>query len=99
MDTEPEDSRPSPEIAGVSVLAGLEDLADDDDASAAPPVLPPVVAVVVTDGGPGLEATLASLAEQEYPSFSTLVIDRGAPDDPTARVASVYPRAFVRRLS
>ena len=41
--------------------------------------------------GVGLEATLASLADQEYPSLSTLVIDRAAEEDPTARVAEVYP--------
>ena len=26
------------------------------------------------------------------------MVDRGAGDDPTARVAEVYPRAYVRRL-
>jgi GT2 family glycosyltransferase len=111
MDTEPADSPPVPEpveaIApgGVGEFEDLVDLVDlenadldDVDPSASGPVLPPVVAVVVTDGGVGLEATLASLAGQEYPSLSTLVIDRGAGEDLTSRVAEVYPHAYVRRL-
>jgi GT2 family glycosyltransferase len=77
-------------------LAVLTD--PDGDATAPAPVLPPVVAVVVTDGGVGLETTLVSLADQEYPSLSTLVIDRGAGEELTARVAEVYPHAYVRRL-
>ncbi len=104
MDTEPLDTPPVPEPAGaaelddpeglgIAALAGL-----DGEATGAAPVLPPVVAVVVTEGGAGLEATLASLADQEYPSLSTLVIDRGSGDELTARVAEVYPHAFVRRL-
>jgi GT2 family glycosyltransferase len=91
MDTEPDDSRPSPDDGDFA------DLADDD--SQPPEVLPPVVAVVVTDGAGGLEATLGSLVSQEYPSLSTLVIDRGAAEDPTGRVAEIYPHAFVRRLT
>src|ERR1700709_1130457 len=104
MDTEPLDTPPVPEPAGaaelddpeglgIAALAGL-----DGEATGAAPVLPPVVAVVVTEGGPGLEATLASPADQEYPSLSTLVIDRGSADELTARVAEVYPHAYVRRL-
>ena len=109
MDTEPDDSRPRPEPGlgdpdldlgdldlGDLDLADL-DLADDEGAAPAA-VLPPVVAVVVTDGGIGLEAALASLLDQEYPSLSTLVIDRVVGDDLTARVAEVYPHAYVRRL-
>ena len=39
---------------------------------------PAVVAVVVTTGpGPGLEATLASLAAQDYPELSLLVVANG----------------------
>jgi GT2 family glycosyltransferase len=60
---------------------------------------PPVVAVVVThDSGPWLEDCLASLAAQDYPALSILVIDAGSAEDPTARVAAVAPGAFVRRL-
>ncbi len=117
MDTEPDDSRPSPEpgesrlhhdlVAALEEFEEVEEIEaletiDSDDAEEderAASVLPPVVAIVVTDGGAGLEATLASLVAQEYPSLSTLVIDRGAEEDPTARVAEVYPHAYVRRLT
>src|SRR5688500_15965496 len=61
--------------------------------------VPAVVAVVVTcDPGPWLEATLEALAGQDYPSLSVLVIDDASTVDPTARVASVLPGAYVRRL-
>jgi GT2 family glycosyltransferase len=60
---------------------------------------PPVVAVVITsDPGPWLEENLAALRAQDYPNLSVLVIDAGSSDDPTPRVASVLPRAYVRRL-
>jgi GT2 family glycosyltransferase len=60
---------------------------------------PPVVAVVVTrNPGPWLEATLASLVEQDYAELTVLVVDCGSDEDPTPRVAAVLPRAFVRRL-
>ncbi|HET6795115.1 MAG TPA: glycosyltransferase family 2 protein, partial [Acidimicrobiales bacterium] len=63
------------------------------------PQAPPVVAVVVTaDDWPGLGVTLTSLAQQDYPSLSVLVIDAASPADPTPRVASVMPSAYVRRL-
>ena len=92
MDTEPDDPdglEPFPD----------DDLPDDDLPDEEPlPAVPAVVAVVVTQGGLGLEATLAALVDQDYPSLSTLVVDRGAAEDPTARVAAVYPHAFVRRL-
>ena len=77
-----------------------EELADPE-AVAPEPVnaAPSVVAVVVTsDPGPWLEDGLASLAAQEYPALSVLVLDNGSDDDPTARIASAMPRAFVRRL-
>jgi GT2 family glycosyltransferase len=58
------------------------------------------VAVVVTcDPGAWLEETLASLAAQDYPNLSVLVIDAASAEDPTSRVASVLPRAYVRRLT
>jgi len=57
------------------------------------------VAVVVTcDPGPWLEETLTALAAQDYPNLSVLVIDDASVDDPTPRVASVLPAAYVRRL-
>ena len=65
----------------------------------AAPTAPPVVAVVVThDPGPWLEECLASLAEQDYPNLSVLVVDAASAEDPTPRVAQVLPRAYVRRL-
>ena len=61
--------------------------------------VPPVVAVVVTcDPGPWLEEALAALAAQDYPNLSVLVIDAASVEDPTPRVASVLPTAYVRRL-
>src|SRR3974377_2064576 len=61
---------------------------------------PPVVAVVVAhDPGPWFEETLASLATQDYQELSVLVLDAaGSGQDMVARVASVHPSAFVRRL-
>ena len=62
-------------------------------------VAPPVVAVVVTrDAGPWLEEALAAIGAQDYPNLSVLVVDDGSTDDPTTRVASVLPTAYVRRL-
>lgn len=61
--------------------------------------VPPVVAVVVTcNPGWWLEPCLASLAAQDYPELSVLVVDADSDDDPTARVAAVMPGAFVRRI-
>jgi GT2 family glycosyltransferase len=63
------------------------------------PAAPPVVVVVVTtDPGDWFEECLASLAAQDYPNLSVLVVDTASATDPTARVAEVLPRAFVRRL-
>ena len=60
---------------------------------------PAVVAVVVTTGpGPGLEATLASLAAQDYPALSLLVLANGEGEGVASRVAAVAPTAFVRVL-
>ncbi len=64
-----------------------------------PVVAPPVVAVVVTkDPGPWLEEGLSALGASDYPGLTTLVLDAGSGEDPTARVAGVLPGAFVRRL-
>jgi len=60
---------------------------------------PPVVAVVVTrNPGVWFEDTLATLAAQDYPDLTLLVLDCDSDDDPTARVARHLPRAFVRRV-
>jgi GT2 family glycosyltransferase len=60
---------------------------------------PPVVAVVITcNPGPWLEENLSALRAQDYPNLSVLVIDAGSSEDPTPRVASVLPRAYVKRL-
>ncbi|HWG73016.1 MAG TPA: glycosyltransferase family 2 protein [Acidimicrobiales bacterium] len=64
------------------------------------PSAPPVVVVVVsTDPGDWFEECLASIAAQEYPNLSVLVVDTASAVDPTPRVAAVLPRAYVRRLS
>ena len=61
---------------------------------------PAVVAVVVTTGpGPGLEATLASLVDQDYGELSVLVVANGESEHVAARVAAVAPDAFVRVLA
>src|SRR5713101_6817306 len=60
---------------------------------------PPVVAVVVTrNPNAWLDDTLVGLGAQDYTDLTVLVVDCGSDDDPTPRVASVLPRAFVRRL-
>ena len=60
---------------------------------------PPVVAVVVTcDPGPWFEETLRSLAAQDYPELSVLILDAASVVDPTPTVAAILPSAFVRRL-
>ena len=65
----------------------------------APPSAPAVVAVVVTcDPGPWFEEVLSSLAAQDHPNLSVLVIDAGSTVDPTPTVAAAMPGAFVRRL-
>src|SRR5665213_3099979 len=60
---------------------------------------PAVVAVIVTTGsGPGLEATAASLAAQNYEQLSLLVVANGDASYVPERVAAVAPNAFVRVL-
>ena len=64
-----------------------------------PAVAPAVAAVVVTrDPGPWLEETLEALLAQDYPNLSLLVVDAGSAEDPTGRIVSVAPDAYVRRL-
>ncbi len=63
------------------------------------PPAPAVVAVVVTcDPGLWFEQVLASLAAQDYPNLSVLIVDAGSLGDPTSTVAETLPGAFVRRL-
>ena len=58
---------------------------------------PPVVAVVVTRSpGDWFEELLASLAAQDYPNLSVLIVNRATDPTLTARVAAVLPGAFVR---
>src|SRR5579862_6493979 len=69
-----------------------------EDLAAAPEepeaVAPPVVVVMVTSGaGAWLEPALASLAAQDYPALSVLVLDNAADTDPTGRIAAVLPTA------
>ena len=63
--------------------------------------VPAVVAVVVTaDPGPWFEEALSSLASQDYPELSVLVLLSGDdPDGTTERVGRILPDAFVRHLS
>src|SRR5262249_22369888 len=84
-------------------LLVTENLADErveegtgDDLFAPPPV---VVVMVTHDPGPGFEEALGSIAAQDYPGLSVLVVDNGSVDDPTGRVAAVLPDAFVRRVT
>lgn len=61
--------------------------------------VPPVVAVLVThDPGAWFEETLQGLADQTYPDLSLLVVDTGSAADPTDRITSIVPTAFVHRL-
>ncbi|HEY6532614.1 MAG TPA: glycosyltransferase family 2 protein [Acidimicrobiales bacterium] len=87
--TDPEDFRTRPDV---DPAAG-----SDDSPGPAPTV---VVAVVAHDPGWWFEETLGSIAAQEYPNISVLVIDAGStdPDGLKARLASVLPEAHLRRL-
>lgn len=73
--------------------------ADVSGGSEEPLSAPPVVAVVVAhEPGDWFEECLASLAAQDYPSLSVLVVDAGSAEPLTPRVAAVLPSAYVRRL-
>jgi GT2 family glycosyltransferase len=59
---------------------------------------PAVVAIVVTaDPDALLEATLVSLADQDYKALSTLVMINGGDESVARRVASADPAAFIAR--
>ncbi len=53
--------------------------------------------LVGRDPGVWFDDTLASLAAQDHPSFSILVIDDGSQSPLQRRVAQLVPNAFVRR--
>lgn len=92
---------PDPEFGESEDLDEPDDLGEPDDLDedeAEEAAAPAVVAVVVTTGGPWLDAAVASLAAQDYPALSVLVLDNAGDDDPTARIATEMPTAFVRRL-
>jgi GT2 family glycosyltransferase len=66
---------------------------------AQPQAAPPVVAVLVAhDPGPWFDELLASLAAQDYPNLSILVIDAASEANVAAAVAARLPAAYVRRL-
>jgi len=70
-----------------------------DEPLATHPTAPAVVAVVVArDPGPWFEAAMGSLADQDYPNLSILVIDAHSADEVKPRVGRATPGAFVRRL-
>jgi GT2 family glycosyltransferase len=67
------------------------------DAAALPPV---VVVLVAHDPGWWFEETLASVAAQDYPNTSVLVVDAASSDADAvrARLAAVLPDAHLRRI-
>ncbi len=66
---------------------------------AQPQAAPPVVAVLVAhDPGSWFDELLATLAAQDYPNLSVLVIDAGSGGNVAAAVAAQLPGAYVRRL-
>lgn len=70
---------------------GIEADADSD--------APAIVAVCITSDEDGdLDVCLSSLAAQNYPNLSILVIDAGHPDPIADRVASIAPDAYLHRL-
>lgn len=54
--------------------------------------------MVTRNPGPWFDESLTSLAAQDYSNLAVLVIDAASDTDPTARVASVLPDAYVLRL-
>ena len=77
----------------------MDEPAADEAAPAPGPSTPAVVAVVVThEPGAWFDESLRSLAAQDYPDLTVLVIDADSATDPTERVAACCPSGFVRRL-
>ena len=54
--------------------------------------------MVTRNPGPWFDEALAALAAQDYSNLAVLVIDAASDADPTARVASTLPDAYVLRL-
>ena len=54
--------------------------------------------MVTRNPGPWFDDALASLAAQDYTNLAVLIIDAASDIDPTRRVASVLPDAYVVRL-
>src|SRR5690242_11992280 len=96
IEIEPTLEADPPNVDSESDADELDGASEADEASEAS--APPVVAVVVTTGGKWLDAAIASLAAQDYPALSVLVLDNAGADDLTVRIASEMPTAFVRRL-
>jgi len=57
-----------------------------------------VAVVAACDPGPWFEDCLASLAGQDYPGLTVLVVDAGSQEDLASRVERAAPGAFLRRL-
>lgn len=71
----------------------------EDDTPEGPGVAPPVVvAMVAHEPGDWFEEALQSLADQDYPNLSVLVMGAGENPDLLSRVAAVLPSAYVRTI-
>jgi GT2 family glycosyltransferase len=57
-----------------------------------------VAVIVASEPGPWFEEALGCFGSQDYPNLSVLVVDGCRTADPTRRVASVLPDAYVRRV-
>lgn len=94
---------PTPEPFSVAEEPSIDDLMiDGPESGTGDEATAPAVVVVMVTHNPGwwFEETLASIADQQYPEVSVLVIDAGSADaeDVRRRVASVLPNAHLRRL-
>ena len=95
-DSEPERQAADDELDGGQLEA---DEFDGDTPPTLGSLVPPVVAVLVThDPGDWFDETLASLAAQNYPDLSVLVIDTASAVDPTPQILEVLPDARIERL-
>jgi GT2 family glycosyltransferase len=83
----------------VSVVPAATDPGQPAEEHAEVTVPAVVVVVVARDPGPWFGDTLASLAAQDYPNLSVLVVDAGSSEPVADRVAAVLPDAFLHRLS
>src|SRR5262245_55882740 len=78
----------------------LENATAGPDAPTDPTTMAPAVVAVVVARNPGtwFDETMASLAGQDYPNLSILVIDAASTEEVKPRVAQSAPGAFVRRI-